>query len=258
MSLSGEITGDHTLPNISGDENDREAKELREKLRGELREELPEHLRQKLAERTFEGKWEKVVTMYYELPEAHTASINDAMNTALHVAIELNEEEVVRELVNAILTHETRVRDLVKAIDTREKGQGPPIEEEEEEALGVANQRGDTPLHVAASRGFAKLCKCVIGNKGERLYLMRLNNNMGETPLFLAALNWNKEAFVYLSDISKDNVTLDDLVRQNGDSILHCAIKREYFGKQTPSLIVFAATHFKFKHCYSKHLGKKF
>ena len=248
MSLSGEITGDHTLPNISGDENDREAKELREKLRGELREELPEHLRQKLAERTFEGKWEEVVRMYYELPGAHTASINDAMNTALHVAIELNEEEVVRELVNAIMTHETRVRDLVKAIDTREKGQGPPIEEEEEEALGVANQRGDTPLHVAASRGFVRLCKLITGDGDYGLDMLSLRNNEGETPLFLAALNRSKHAFAYLSHISRDTVTIDDLVRDNGDSILHCAIGKEYFGKP-PSLLALPL-HFSTEICY--------
>nr|KYP73158.1 Ankyrin repeat-containing protein At3g12360 family [Cajanus cajan] len=164
-----------------------------------------------LAEYTLEGKWEKVKEMYYTRPEAHSAIINEGVGTALHVAVDLDEEGVVQELVNAIITvqlqqHSVRIK-----------------------ALEVGNDRGDTPLHVAASRGFAKICNWIIGMNNERVYLASRKNKHGETPLFLAAINWKKQAFAYLSHVSTHTAPLQDLVRDNGDTILHCAIRREYF-----------------------------
>ncbi|QHO27114.1 uncharacterized protein LOC107496829 [Arachis duranensis] len=170
----------------------------------------PQEANEKLAESTLEGKWETVVEIYNSYPESRTVAISDSGETALHVAIELNEEEIVKKLMEAINKHE--------------------VDEEggRKKALEVRNQHGDTPLHVAASRGFVKLCMCIVGEEN-RLYLISLKNKKGETPLFLAALNWNKHAFAYLYDATKHSVILNDLIRQDGDSILHCAIRREYF-----------------------------
>ncbi|KAG2391105.1 uncharacterized protein HKW66_Vig0131340 [Vigna angularis] len=155
-----------------------------------------------LAECTLEGKWDEVDEMYNKFPACHTATIDDFVGTALHVAVDLAEEVVVEKLVNAIMRHETM------------------------EALEMRNDRGDTALHVAASRGFTKICQIIVGENRKRIYLAKLKNKDGETPFFQAALNWKKQAFAYLSDHS---ATLQDLVRENGDSILHCAIRREYF-----------------------------
>ncbi|XP_061373626.1 uncharacterized protein LOC133315954 [Gastrolobium bilobum] len=177
-----------------------------------------------IAEYAFEGKWDKVIAMYYKFPEAHTAMINDSVGTALHVAVDLDEEDVVKELVNAIITKEIDEED---ALREEQQQQGP--QSAKKKALEMENERGDTPLHVAASRGFARICKCIIGIAKQRIYLLRRRNEQGETPLFLAAINWRKQAFAYLSDISRDSITLQDLVRDNGDSILHSAISREYF-----------------------------
>ena len=215
--MSGEITSDDgKLPNISGEES----------------EKLPEYLRRELAQNTIESKWEKVVEMYKNFPGAHTARINGTKDTVLHMAIDLNEEKVVRELVDAILKHEKIF----------ERGWGPIIREKT--ALGLKNERGDTPLHIAASRGFAKICKCIVGDNKERTYLVHLKNNEGETPLFLAALNWNKQAFAYLFHISRDRITVDDLIREDRDSVLHCAIRTECFGKPPSLITCFAATLF--------------
>jgi len=162
-----------------------------------------------LAEYTLEGKWDEVVNMYNQFPACHTAMINDSLGTALHVAVNLDEEAVVHELVNAIIRH--RHGEKIKALE-------------------MGNDRGDTPLHVAASRGFARMCRLIIGTEEERIYLVSRKNKHGETPLFGAAINWKKQAFAYLSHVSRHSAPLQDLVRHNGDTILHCAIRREYFG----------------------------
>ncbi|KAH1211745.1 Ankyrin repeat-containing protein ITN1 [Glycine max] len=163
---------------------------------GNVDEELPydssaDEVADSLAEYTLEGKWEKVIKMYNEVEVCHTAMINESMGTALHVAVDLDEEGVVEELVKAIIRH-------------RQGEQSVKIK-----ALEMENDHGDTPLHVAASRGFAKICKLIIGTNNERMYL--------------------KQAFAYLSHISNHSATLQDLERGNGDTILHCAIRREYF-----------------------------
>ncbi|XP_027187495.1 uncharacterized protein [Cicer arietinum] len=188
-----------------------------------------------LGEYTLEGKWENVIMLYYEFPkEAHTTTLIDQSdNTALHIAIDLNEEFVVKELLNAILTHHVHNIDDVS-------------DNQRVKALEMINMSGDTPLHFAASRGFARICKWIIGRNNERIYLLSRKNNYGETPLFQAAVNWRKQAFAYLSHISKERVTLLDLVRNDGDSILHAAIRGEYFDLAV--IIVhyydFLSTHF--------------
>jgi len=173
----------------------------------------PDDVNKFLGEYTWERKWENVIMMYYEFPEAHTAIISNSAGTALHVAIDLNEEIVVKELVNAILTHNVEVGD------------------ERVKALEIGNERGDTPLHFAASRGFARICKSIIGNNNERIYLLSHGNNDDETPLFQAAINSRKQAFAYLAHISYGIIYLQDLIRKDGDSILHTAIRGENFGK---------------------------
>ncbi|RDX69120.1 hypothetical protein CR513_51808, partial [Mucuna pruriens] len=191
----------------------------------------PDEVIDYMAEYTLEGKWEKVIDIYYKFPASHTAKINESVGTALHVAVDLDEERVVQELVNAIIT---------RAVER----QSAKIE-----ALEIGNERGDTPLHVAAARGFAKICKWIIGMNKERIYLASRKNKHGETPLFQAAINWKKKAFAYLSHISGHSAPLQDLVRGNGDTILHCAIRREYF-----DLAVIIVHHYDF---LSTHKNKE-
>ncbi|CAL0317597.1 unnamed protein product [Lupinus luteus] len=181
-----------------------------------------------LARYTFEGRWGDVISMYNSSTEVHTALIRKSEGTALHMAVDLYEEEVVAKLVDAIISKKETVS----------------------KALTTPNELGDTPLHVAASRGFAKICKCIIGGNNERIYLMSVKNNMGETPLFQAAISWQKQAFAYLSQILGDRVSLQDLVRKNGDSILHCAIEREYF-----DLAVIILHHYDFLSIHTNNEG---
>ncbi|KAK7320545.1 hypothetical protein VNO77_30109 [Canavalia gladiata] len=164
-----------------------------------------------VAEYALEGKWEKVIELYEKSVEANGVKVNESGGSALHVAVDLGEEEVANKLVKAIVSNE------VGGIGGKIRG------------LEMEDEHGNSPLHVAASRGFARICKSIIGLNKDRMYLLSRRNIYGETPLFLAAINWQKQAFAYLSHISNHNVPLQDLVRNNGDTILHCAIAREYF-----------------------------
>ncbi|CAK8565776.1 unnamed protein product [Lathyrus sativus] len=163
---------------------------------------------------TIEGKWDEVIKLYESDPKFSTININESRGTALHVAVNDDNEKVVRSLVDSIISHNN------------------------ETALESKNKKGDTPLHLAASKGFKDICECIIGENGERKRLIDIDNNDGESPLFLAALSWQKQTFVYLFNFkqSETDCKLDgnysyskDLIRSNGDSILHCAIKREFF-----------------------------
>ncbi|KAL5077377.1 hypothetical protein RYX36_016361 [Vicia faba] len=183
---------------------------------------------------TIEGKWEEVEKLYKSDAKFSTIKINKSRGTALHVAVNDDNEEVVRNLVGSIISHKS------------------------EKALECKNEKGDTALHLAASRGFKNICECIIGMNGERKYLIDIDNNNGESPLFLAALSWQKRTFVYLFNFkpSKSDCDVDgnysyskDLIRSNGDSILHCAIRREFFDlaliiiDKYPDLIVIPNRH---------------
>ncbi|TKY46853.1 E3 ubiquitin-protein ligase mind-bomb [Spatholobus suberectus] len=156
-----------------------------------------------------EGRWDYVIRAYRNNNIFHKKNISESRGTALHVAVNDGRVELVNILVDAILEHEG----------------GEVLTGES--ALRSTNERGDTPLHLAASRGFIGMCKCIIGEHGERKDLIKAINDKGETPLFRAVLTCNKKTFVYLHHVSKD---LGVSLRNNdGDTILHRAIWVELF-----------------------------
>ncbi|XP_029125022.1 uncharacterized protein LOC109788144 isoform X2 [Cajanus cajan] len=160
----------------------------------------------KFSELTMKGNWDVVIGMLEENKALCRMNINESRGTVLHVAVNEGKEEVVKSVVKAITEH-----DMSKAFESR-------------------NERGDTPLHLAATRGFQNICELIIGEKKERKHLVKIHNKEGETPLFHAALSWQKATFVYLCSLMPqgDNYC-KHLVRNNGDNILHCAIRREFF-----------------------------
>ncbi|KAK7316749.1 hypothetical protein RJT34_00434 [Clitoria ternatea] len=155
-----------------------------------------------------EGKWDYVLPAYKNNSDFHKIKINESRGTALHVAVNDGNGELVNVFVNAIIGHEG---DGVRRRDS---------------ALRMRDERGDTALHLAASRGFITMCKCFIGHNGERRDLIKVMNHKGETPLFRAVLSNQTQTFVYLHHVSKDiHVPLRNI---DGDTILHRAIWREF------------------------------
>ncbi|KAH1054034.1 hypothetical protein GLYMA_08G314100v4 [Glycine max] len=153
-----------------------------------------------------EGRWDFILTAYKNDSHYHKIKINESRGTALHVAVNDGKVELVNTLVGAILNHEGM--DVLR----------------DDSALKTTNERGDTPLHLAASRGFNAMCKCIIGESEERKDLIRVRNNKGETPLFRAVLTCHTKTFVYFHHVSKDI----PLRNYDGDTILHHAIWREF------------------------------
>nr|XP_048337274.1 uncharacterized protein LOC107429177 isoform X2 [Ziziphus jujuba var. spinosa] len=160
---------------------------------------------------TMQGKWEEVVKIYEKNPKAHKMRITHEGGTALHLAVIECKEDAVFKLVQEI-----------SKID--------------KSALEIQNDRGDTPLHHAASAGCKIMCKYIVKAANPRLIGVRTNN--GETALFISAINGNREAFFYLHSvcfaISVSNLSDCDLYSytrrsNNGDNILHAAINNGHF-----------------------------
>ncbi|KAK4259829.1 hypothetical protein QN277_006120 [Acacia crassicarpa] len=110
------------------------------------------------------------------------------------------------------------------------------------ETLRANNSRGDTPLHCAATRGSLAICRCM--TRVDESLVFELNGE-GETPLFLAALLGHQLVFLFLHSICVEREPLlasSIWKRTNGDTILHCTIRRKHFGQYTHN---YAASFYK-------------
>ncbi|KAI9079307.1 hypothetical protein K1719_038708 [Acacia pycnantha] len=182
--------------------------------------------------------WPEVVKLFEDHPEIHGTKIAEMVpkkeradagddqyesDTALHWAITFKADELtVEKLVFEIRKKHSSVGD--KAM----------------EILKSKNKLEDTPLHCAATRGSKRICKAILENDLSlpELSLVIEPNKDGETPLFLAALNGNESTFFYLHLICKGLICKDKdsqlpfsiWKRTDGDTILHCTIRRKNFG----------------------------
>jgi ankyrin repeat protein len=154
-------------------------------------------------------QWGEVIELYKAGEFYHKLKVQNR-GTALHVAISNGEKDAVKQLVDAILQHH---HDETSAIPA---------------SLKMEDERGGTPLHIAAYRGFTSMCECIIGQKGERKNLIEEENDDGETPLFWAVQGHRKKTFVYLYQFAQEDV--NTVMDNNGTTILHVAIRREMYG----------------------------
>ncbi|KAF5454986.1 hypothetical protein F2P56_024608 [Juglans regia] len=162
-------------------------------------------IKRELFRMAMEGKWDEVAELYEQDEWAQTAKITNSGDTALHIAVSVGKEDNVRQLIQSIWDP-SRLR---QVLETR-------------------NDRGNTPLHSAASMGNVAMCQCIATVYPE---LVVATNNNQETPLFMAALHGEKAAFFYLHYVCI-NAKMDGYQfprRKNGDTILHCAIAGDYF-----------------------------
>ncbi|XP_028753390.1 uncharacterized protein LOC114712984 [Neltuma alba] len=180
-----------------------------EKLRGDIRR----------------GKWPEVFETYKQERALRTAEITAMGDTMLHMAVCEEEEKVVAKVVDfLVLEEQVRAQNDV-VVTVNGDGEGS---QNMNVILGAKNGRNNTPLHLAATMGNVKMCKKMGGVDVEPSSIARRNVD-GETPLFLAALNGKKEAFLWLhyqhmrsSGVSSTNIA--HCIRDNNDTILHCAI----------------------------------
>ncbi|XP_022995621.1 uncharacterized protein LOC111491104 isoform X2 [Cucurbita maxima] len=165
-----------------------------------------EILRDFLYTNTKRGKWEEVIKKYEEYPEAQELKLTRNGDTALHLAVLDNREEVVQKLVNRI-KHTSKYDELLK----------------------TTNDREETPLHLAAQMGSATMCNAIASAHDE---LVDLRNKVDETPLYLAAASGNRDAFFCLYHFCRNNasrITANCRLTSNGDTVLHSALRNDHF-----------------------------
>ena len=185
----------------------------------------PVELALNLYRNTMTGDWGRVVEMYKQHTlSAIEARINTSEDTALHVAVSIAPEHIVKELIQLITNFW-------------------------EPLLRLENKEGNTPLHVAASTGRLNIC-ILLAAKHDSFSEVKdsvvqelFRNKAGESPLFLAAFHGNRQIFLYLHLLlleasDKDLKSIDPAYRRNdGETALHCAIRWEYFGKHFAELL---------------------
>ena len=105
-----------------------------------------------------------------------------------------------------------------------------------ESAVWIKDHEGNTPLHVAASTGTLNICILLLSI--DSIQSLGIHNNLGESPLFVAAFHGRQEIFLLLHLLplmGNSNIHRESLdpayTRIDGETILHCAIRWEYFGE---------------------------
>ncbi|KAM3202335.1 putative protein isoform X1 [Capsicum annuum] len=95
--------------------------------------------------------------------------------------------------------------------------------------LRIKNNNGNTVLHEAARFGRLEIVKVLVSLDSE---IVLERNNKGETPIYVAAANGEKDVFSLLAD----NNLCDEftMTRDDGSTILHAAVSHEcyYFAIQ--------------------------
>ncbi|KAM4075518.1 hypothetical protein ACB094_10G175700 [Castanea mollissima] len=181
-----------------------------------------------LYKNTMTGQWTKVVEMYEEHQfKAISAKINSSGDTALHVAVSIASDKDAQQLVRVIKDW----------YDTEVKKAEKEISDILESAVWIKNNEGNTPLHVAASAQRISICILLIRSFNS-FQSLGMHNNRGESPLFLAAFHGHKFTFLclhiffLLGNSNTDSKSIDPAYLRcfDGETILHCAIRLEYFG----------------------------
>ncbi|KAL2515069.1 uncharacterized protein Fot_29040 [Forsythia ovata] len=171
---------------------------------------------------TMKKKWNKVEEAYKNYPWARSAKLTKSEETALHVAVSSYHSKRVSSY------YENHIKGMIKSIP----------EDDAFKILSMKNDKGNTPLHLAATVGWLSICECIAKRNPE---LISTRNLKGETPLFVAAYHGKLDAFISLHDRYKQKPVQqtdqqnkgqepDESLcrREDGNTILHSAISGEY------------------------------
>ncbi|KAK4358776.1 hypothetical protein RND71_021005 [Anisodus tanguticus] len=90
--------------------------------------------------------------------------------------------------------------------------------------LGIKNKDGNTALHEAARFGRTQIVEMMLRLENG---LVLERNNKGETPIYVAAMNGEKEVFTLLAENNfSDEITM---TRDDGSNVLHAAVTNECY-----------------------------
>ncbi|KAM3337550.1 hypothetical protein P3S68_031875 [Capsicum galapagoense] len=163
------------------------------------------------------NKWTKVKKLYMENESLRTTKLTRSEDTALHLAISSYHPDRYTSLHHP---HLLCIKDMITRI---------PMENREC-VLKQKNEKGNTPLHLAAEVGSVPIIECLVNS--EEPELIKETNEKGETPLFITASRGKQDAFLYLHKCCQnenEEGPIELCRRKDGDNILHAAISGEYF-----------------------------
>ncbi|KAL1550189.1 hypothetical protein AAHA92_18188 [Salvia divinorum] len=160
-----------------------------------------ERVKKELLNHAMKRDWWQVLRTYEDNKQASTAKITRSGDTALHMAISDSDYQslTVKRLLPVAGDH----------------------------ALRIANDHGNTPLHVASYLGNARVCRWIADADP---HLIGARNNHGETPIFLAVVHGRREAFLCMRRIiRRTHLGLGYCGKDDGRTILHSAISGGHF-----------------------------
>ncbi|KAH0733886.1 hypothetical protein KY285_009593 [Solanum tuberosum] len=183
----------------------------------ESREKANQAIKDQIFQAAMENKWTKVKHLYINNKFVHESKLTRSEDTALHLAITSYHPDRDNSLQHP---HLTCIKEMIADIS----------KENRLCILKQKNDKGNTPLHLAAELGSVPIIECMV-NSADRDLIWETNSK-GETPLFVAAYRGKLQAFLYLLNCclnEKGEGPIELCRREDGDNILHAAISGEYF-----------------------------
>lgn len=171
---------------------------------------------------TLREDWKSLAEFYEKHKDRLLTPMRVSKDTAFHMAVYSEDEKLLKDLLAS--------------------AQYLPTSLVHEHPINITNVYGNTPLHLATSRGNYEAVrllveesqKVLVGeSENEKKDTMLMENKFGETPLFRAAAFGRTKIVKYLTDqpaqIVNDELLLVHRQRNDGQSILHVAVLGENF-----------------------------